>query len=636
MAQKATPTLRPVPDQRKSIFKALFGGAGGGEGSGSSTASADGENSLTSPQSPTSASAWGMSSASPWESALFPATQSNAQSGFGEPGSQGIHPVGIDGNTQASLAKPFSAAVHSPGLLDDANAFLPSILNRDTSVDDNNDVWKLFSKVKEAVPNGARLENMTWRLMHMQKKKEKEKEKAGEKDMSDGMQKAEGAESSISADASSPMAFNVGGSESAQRMTVTSNGSDSKSQLHAYLTEQSSQGMDFEAFSDSPNASDMARDYVGFGSMSDEGASRRNSVSSNTTRPSTASPLAIMEGSFPEMSMLSASLESHSFTRPSAENSSTFTPGTSAPERASPLKRGAARRTSARNLHEFTTCKNCGTNKTSLWRRNPDGEPLCNACGLFFKLHGVDRPISLKTDVIRTRNRGKGTQPKGKQRRETSGPNKPPAIASFRETLGAGGLQNGGTAPTLLRSMSSPNLEMMTNIPSANGTAHPMKSSTLGPTLGQPLRRSPVAQGISTMPGPPRSQLTAGLSSASAAMAAQQMIAQHQMQQQAQMHSALSSGLIGPYSMQHQQTMAQFQHHASEHNTNVPLKLPPHLRISDCHVSIVLRSAALVTDHIAPRLPSRVASIGGIITSIPNELLPADGRDGLAAALPVF
>jgi GATA-binding protein len=34
---------------------------------------------------------------------------------------------------------------------------------------------------------------------------------------------------------------------------------------------------------------------------------------------------------------------------------------------------------------------------------------LCNACGLFLKLHGKPRPISLKTDVIKSRNRVKAT-----------------------------------------------------------------------------------------------------------------------------------------------------------------------------------------------------------------------------------
>ncbi|KAI8081294.1 uncharacterized protein BX664DRAFT_238193, partial [Halteromyces radiatus] len=52
-----------------------------------------------------------------------------------------------------------------------------------------------------------------------------------------------------------------------------------------------------------------------------------------------------------------------------------------------------------------TECFNCHTQTTPLWRRNPEGQPLCNACGLFLKLHGVVRPLSLKTDVIKKRNR---------------------------------------------------------------------------------------------------------------------------------------------------------------------------------------------------------------------------------------
>ncbi|KAK3938401.1 hypothetical protein QBC46DRAFT_343592 [Diplogelasinospora grovesii] len=56
-----------------------------------------------------------------------------------------------------------------------------------------------------------------------------------------------------------------------------------------------------------------------------------------------------------------------------------------------------------------TTCTNCFTQTTPLWRRNPEGQPLCNACGLFLKLHGVVRPLSLKTDIIKKRNRGSGT-----------------------------------------------------------------------------------------------------------------------------------------------------------------------------------------------------------------------------------
>lgn len=50
-------------------------------------------------------------------------------------------------------------------------------------------------------------------------------------------------------------------------------------------------------------------------------------------------------------------------------------------------------------------CTNCGTQTTTLWRRNNDGEPVCNACGLYFKLHGVNRPLAMRKDGIQTRKR---------------------------------------------------------------------------------------------------------------------------------------------------------------------------------------------------------------------------------------
>ncbi|KAI8116690.1 GATA-binding factor A, partial [Lucilia cuprina] len=51
------------------------------------------------------------------------------------------------------------------------------------------------------------------------------------------------------------------------------------------------------------------------------------------------------------------------------------------------------------------SCSNCGTLKTTIWRRSNRGEIVCNACGLYFKLHGVNRPHSMRRDTIHKRRR---------------------------------------------------------------------------------------------------------------------------------------------------------------------------------------------------------------------------------------
>lgn len=80
-----------------------------------------------------------------------------------------------------------------------------------------------------------------------------------------------------------------------------------------------------------------------------------------------------------------------------------------------------------------TTCTNCFTQTTPLWRRNPEGQPLCNACGLFLKLHGVVRPLSLKTDVIKKRNRGSGASLPVAGTNTRSGKKPPPSGSSTRK-----------------------------------------------------------------------------------------------------------------------------------------------------------------------------------------------------------
>ncbi|XP_066520138.1 endothelial transcription factor GATA-2b [Hoplias malabaricus] len=81
-----------------------------------------------------------------------------------------------------------------------------------------------------------------------------------------------------------------------------------------------------------------------------------------------------------------------------------------------PLIRPKRRLSAARRAG--TCCANCHTGTTTLWRRNTNGEPVCNACGLYYKLHNMNRPLTMKKEGIQTRNRRMSS--KSKRRRGES------------------------------------------------------------------------------------------------------------------------------------------------------------------------------------------------------------------------
>ncbi|KAJ2850448.1 GATA type transcriptional activator of nitrogen-regulated proteins [Coemansia brasiliensis] len=50
-------------------------------------------------------------------------------------------------------------------------------------------------------------------------------------------------------------------------------------------------------------------------------------------------------------------------------------------------------------------CFNCKAEQTPLWRRDPADNIICNACGLYYKLHGKTRPVAMRRTAVKRRNR---------------------------------------------------------------------------------------------------------------------------------------------------------------------------------------------------------------------------------------
>ncbi|WFD19528.1 hypothetical protein MCAP1_001760 [Malassezia caprae] len=102
-------------------------------------------------------------------------------------------------------------------------------------------------------------------------------------------------------------------------------------------------------------------------------------------------------------------------------------------------------------------CTNCGTKVTPLWRKGANGGLLCNACGLYQKLHRADRPVRYRADVIRKRSRYDGRP------RDTLDKS-PSAEATSSQNVGDASMTS---QDTMSSSWASSSLHSMTPVPEA-------------------------------------------------------------------------------------------------------------------------------------------------------------------------
>ncbi|KAI9012027.1 hypothetical protein CLU79DRAFT_722401 [Phycomyces nitens] len=296
-------------------------------------------------------------------------------------------------------------------------------------------VWRLYTKAKDTLPNGSRLENLTWRMMAMtlKKKKAADRIKAQEKANLDKESPPTHDDTTVFLSSSAPPAIDGFGPNFHSTIRPKSNhertamvyGSTRAAPSHLSLTifpQHTSNGFTPGVHGTNsitiPADSDMEEcDRLSPYSVSSMEAYFSQSLPSDQLpmqfqnmglhQPALFQPLS-PEPTIPDEQMNAnvASTSANAGALSFEDLLTMYYVPQPAPDPLLPLpeplpptdKKDAA-----------THCTNCRTTTTPLWRRNPEGLPLCNACGLFLKLHGVVRPLSLKTDVIKKRNRSNAT-----------------------------------------------------------------------------------------------------------------------------------------------------------------------------------------------------------------------------------
>ncbi|KAG1446588.1 hypothetical protein G6F46_010545 [Rhizopus delemar] len=302
-------------------------------------------------------------------------------------------------------------------------------------------VWRMYTKAKDSLPNGSRMENLTWRMMAMTltKKKKEEEEQPTTPPVADDttgllsssappytMLDHHNQEKNNVLITGSVRAFHTPVDELPRytplkrRVTTINHDYSTNSIIIPSLDDEMNQ----HYFSQSvPSNNSYLNNNQNRTLLNDSfNNSAYHSIPNSPTLGSFTNSTTTPTGGLPVINPGSLSFEEllnvyyHDNTPPPTISSprSISSYNSDEPEQEKLTKQTMKYKRTKKSTSQQpqdnnkTQCSNCQTTTTPLWRRNPQGLPLCNACGLFYKLHGSVRPLSLKTDVIKKRNRNGG------------------------------------------------------------------------------------------------------------------------------------------------------------------------------------------------------------------------------------
>ncbi|XP_042203742.1 nitrogen regulatory protein NUT1-like isoform X2 [Homarus americanus] len=177
-----------------------------------------------------------------------------------------------------------------------------------------------------------------------------------------------------------------------------------------------------------------------------------------------------------------------------------------------PLGKAPARRLSG-NRRIGQMCTNCHTSVTSLWRRNSQGDPVCNACGLYYKLHSVNRPLTMKKESIQTRKR-KPKKSSDTKTSSSSSSSTSTTSSSVTPSTTASSLGSSGSSSYVISLASSSASTSLTTSTSAPTTSSSSLTTTSASTSKYQIVSTPIVKTEPTM-GPYLSMYGSSTSSSS-------------------------------------------------------------------------------------------------------------------------